>query len=172
MLEAPGSIAAAHPNLAFWLDESIKMGAVAVGALWTLWNYTKSRTYQQKMELKLAGSIFRDADVYIEVIATLKNLGASRHTVQRDGSYCEVLAVFEDLSEQEVKIVRVFEDEEFVEPGESVSDLLLFRLTSQPQRILWLRINLRVVSKGVEWRQVDFIRVASETPAASYAEGN
>lgn len=77
----------------------------------------------------------------------------------KDGSFCEVTAIFDDLSEEEVKIVRVFGLERFVAPGKSITDLLLFRLTSQPRTIVWLRINLRVVSKGVEWHQMEFIRV-------------
>ena len=43
-----------HPVATFWLgviDEIIKLAAVFIGAFWTLFNFRKSRTYNQKLDI-------------------------------------------------------------------------------------------------------------------------
>ncbi len=47
----------AHPQAAFWLDvadKMVKLAAVCMGGIWTYWNYRKSRTCEQKLELQLS----------------------------------------------------------------------------------------------------------------------
>jgi len=94
MLENPAPFATAHPNIAYWLDEVLKIGAVAMGAAWTLWNFRKSRTYAPKPDLEISGDIFfHGPDLFIDITATLKNLGAGKHVVQQAGTSCRLTAV-------------------------------------------------------------------------------
>lgn len=73
-----GNSAPAHPILTFWLDvadKAIKFAAVALGGLWTYWNYRKSRTYSKKLELQIADTVFAKGDLYVDIIVTRKNVG-------------------------------------------------------------------------------------------------
>jgi hypothetical protein len=163
MLEASGNIAS---PLHLWLDlvdKLIKLVAVMLGGIWTYWNFRKSRTYAQRLELTLTSSALRADGQFLEVRSALKNLGASRHVVEGGGTYCEVTAVFEDESEKTVAFLPLFLSETFIEPGETISDLLLISVSQEAAHAIWLRINLRVVSDGVEWRQTDFVRWTSQS---------
>jgi hypothetical protein len=88
-------------------DKVIKLAAVGLGGVWNFWNYRTSRTYEQKMDLQLTCSIFRSGRVYFDICARLKNLGATRHTVQQEGSSLEVAVVRGDLTEQLINVVPV-----------------------------------------------------------------
>ena len=150
-----------HPTLSFALDvadKAIKLAAVLLGGIWTYWNYRKSRTYEQKMELVLSSSILVRTGFYIQISATLKNLGATVHRVQQEGTYCELIAVFDDLSEQSLRLLSVFTRDQYVEPGETISDRLLSLIEVDTTRMVWLKVELRVTSGSVEWQQSDLIR--------------
>jgi hypothetical protein len=164
----PKPFATLHPNLTYWLDECLKIGAVAIAGFWTLWNYRKSRTYAQKMELTLNGSTFvQQVDVFCEIQVKLKNLGGSRHLVKQAGSYCEVKAVYPDLHETIVAISTVFTRDSFIEPGEAISDLLLLKLPSNLGQPIWLRLRLRVVSGAIQWDEEDVVRLGTGASSAT-----
>ena len=151
-----------HPTLSFGLDVAdkvFKLCAVLLGGIWTYWNYRKSRTYAQKMELQISSSVFQQGGAtYIEVVAKLKNLGATVHTVQQEGTYCEIIAILSDLSAQSIRLMPVFTQDSFIEPGEGISDHLLAIVPLHPSNIVWLRIDLRVASRKIEWQESDLIR--------------
>jgi hypothetical protein len=152
---------AIHPALSFALDvadKAIKLVAVLLGGVWTYWNYRKSRTYAQKMELQIASSMFQRDAIYIEVTAKLKNLGATIHNVQQEGTYCEIVAILSDLTTQTVRLLPVFTRDSFIEPGESISDRLLVMVPPDASSIVWFRIDLEVASGQVEWQESDLIR--------------
>lgn len=145
-------------------DKAIKLIAVMLGGIWTYWNYKKSRTYEQKMELQLAGTIFERNGTYIEVLAKLKNLGETVHPVQQEGTYCEIIAIYSDMSEQSVRLSPIFTRDQYIEPGETISDRVLTLLRTDVTDIVWLRVDLRVASGRVEWQETDVIRLTSAKP--------
>jgi hypothetical protein len=159
MIDSAASFATRHPNFSYWLDEGIKLGALALGGLWTYWNYRKSRTYAQKLDLQITGDAFFRNGLYIDVAVVLKNVGASKHTLQSEGTSCEIVAILDDLSEQEVRLFPVFTLHNQIEPGEAVSDHVLWRIQDTSPDIVWLRINLRVVSGKVEWNTASMVRI-------------
>jgi hypothetical protein len=58
-----------YPKLTFALDVAdkvIKFAAVFIGAIWTAWNFRKSRTYKQKLELEVVGTVFVRQDLHID----------------------------------------------------------------------------------------------------------
>ena len=164
MLDCSVSFNTTHPNISYWLDEGTKLGALALGALWTYWNYRKSRTYAEKLELELAGDVFFKDGIYIDVAANLTNIGASKHTLQPEGTSCEIIAILKDLSQQTIRIFSVFDQQTMIEPGESINDHLLWYIEAPLPEIIWLKINLRVVSSKVEWNRTSIVRV-KENPA-------
>ncbi len=164
MIDGTVSFTTAHPNLSYWLDQGIKLGALGLGGLWTYWNYRKSRTYAQKLDPQLTGDVFFNDGLYIDVAAVLTNLGASKHVLQPEGTSCEIVAIMKDLTQQDVRIFSVFALHSQIEPGESINDHLLWYMETPPADIIWLKINLRVVSGKVEWNRISIVRV-EDNPA-------
>lgn len=152
-----------HPVLSFWVDFIVKVIAVILGALWTIWNYTKSRPYSQKLDLEIIGDLFFKESLYIDINVALKNLGAAKHKLQHEGTSCDLILVHADLSEQSVRLFSVFDLHNGIEPGESINDRILWRIEAPSPDIVWLRVNLRVVSDNVEWNRTSMVRVFHPT---------
>jgi hypothetical protein len=164
MLDAP-----IHPVATFWLgvlDEIIKLIAVLIGGLWALWNFRKSRTYQQKLQLEIVSTVFIENDLYGDVLVTAKNIGASRHVVQKAGSFIEISVILDDLSEHIVELFRVFTDEDSMEPGESINDTKFWSIAPPFDNIVWVRLSLRILSNGVDWRWSSLVRVVQQANPA------
>jgi hypothetical protein len=106
--------------------------------------------------------VFVKKDLYGVVSVIVKNIGATKHTVQRDGSFCELFAVRDDLTEQSMELFRVFTHNDRIEPGESIADTQYWRIPYPVDDIVWVKLALRIVSNGVEWRSSCLIRVESE----------
>ena len=154
-----------HPVLNFWLevaDKLIKFAAVCLGGVWTWWNFRKSRTNAQKLELEIAGHVFQQGDFYVDVLVTLRNVGASRYDFEAAENTCELSVVFEDLSEQSLRVFYVFELSDSVEPGAAVSDQLQWRIPRPKQIVIWVKIRLRVASNTVEWNESRLFRVKTD----------
>jgi hypothetical protein len=164
MLDAP-----IHPVATFWLgviDEIIKLAAVFIGALWALWNFRKSRTYNQKLDLEIVGTVFIKNDLYGDVLVTAKNIGASRHVVQKAGSFIEISVILDDLSEHIVELFQVFTDDDSIEPGESINDTKYWSIAQPIANIVWVRLSLRILSNGVDWRWSSLVRVVQQANTA------
>jgi hypothetical protein len=159
---------AVHPSISFALDiadKAIKFVAVFIGGLWTWWNYSKSRTYEQKLELEVAGTVFVRRDLYGDVKAVVKNIGATQHSVQQAGTSCELSVVCDDLSERSIQLIPVFMLNDRIEPGESINDVRCWRIPQPIDDIVWVKLALRVVSDGLEWNTSCMIRIDSPNQA-------
>jgi hypothetical protein len=160
----------AHPNLSFVLDivdKVIKFAAVIIGGLWIWWNYRKGRTYEQKLELEVIGTVFVRGNLYGDVKAVVKNIGATKHSVQQVGTSCEISVVRSDLTEQSIHLFPVFLLNDKIEPGESLNDTLCWRIPRPIDDILWVKLSLRVVSDEIEWNSSCMIRVESNNQTAT-----
>lgn len=153
----------AHPQLAFALDiadKLIKLAAVLLGGVWTYWNYRKSRTYEQRLDLEIAGTVFTRGDLYGDVKLTVKNIGNTQHNVEHDGTFCELSLIREDLSEQNVQLFDVFTEDDNLEPGESMVDALFWSVPASIDSIVWVQLRLRVISNGVQWSRTELVRTS------------
>ncbi len=56
-------------------DKAIEAVAVLLGNVWTYWNYRKSRTYAQKLDLQVSGDVFSRGGLYLDVAVALENVG-------------------------------------------------------------------------------------------------
>ena len=165
MLDSDVPFATAHPNFTYWLDEGARLGALALGALWTYWNYRKSRTYAQKLELELTGEVFFKDGVYVNIATSLINRGASIFfSVQQKGTSCTLSAIHKDLSVTPIRIFPIFVQHNQMEPGEQIHDALFWRIDLSPKDLVWIKIDLRIVSDKVEWNSVALIRVGEGNP--------
>jgi hypothetical protein len=154
-----------HPVATFWLgvlDEIIKLAAVFIGAWWTLWNFRKSRTYQQKLELEIVGTVFIKNDLYGDVLVTAKNIGSARHIVQKGGSFIEISVILDDLSEHIVELFQAFTNDTSIEPGESITDTRFWSIAPPVDNIVWVRLGLRFTSEELEWKSSSLIRVVRQ----------
>ena len=155
-----------HPNLSIALDiadKLIKLAAVLIGGAWTWWNYRKSRTYEQKLDLQISGTVFlHKGTLYGDVSAIAGNIGASNHSVQQAGTYCELSVVRDDLTESPVRLFDAFRSQDKIEPGESIDETHYWRIDQPIDKLLWVKLSLAVVSNGVEWRTSCLIRIPKE----------
>ena len=150
-----------NPQATFLLDvadKAIKAAAVAVGGLWAYWNYRKSRIYEKKLELQLTANTFTRGDLYLDIDVSMRNVGASRHTIPPDSTFCTVSAVLGDLSELPLHIFSVFESENQLEPGESTNDALFWRVQTYPADVVWLKIEVQTFSGELQWGVVSSVR--------------
>jgi hypothetical protein len=153
-----------HALASFWLDvidKLVKLAAVCLGGIWTYWNYRKSRTYARKLDLQVMGNVQIIQNIYIDIIATLKNAGASRHFISSSDSYCTVSAILNDLSELPIYISNIEAPNGMLEPGESIN-AAIFHIHKYSPRMVWLKISLRTVSDDLEWYTSSILRVQYE----------
>jgi hypothetical protein len=153
-----------HSNLSVALDivdKAIKLVAVFIGGLWTWWNYSKSRTYEQRLELEIDGSVFVRHDLYGDIKVTVKNIGATKHEVQRKGTFCVLSTIDADLTEHDIHIFPISTSRTRIEPGELIDDTICWRIDRPIENAIWIKLRLRLISNGVEWHTSDMIRVDS-----------
>jgi hypothetical protein len=155
-----------NPVASFWLniaDKLIKLAAVLIGAYWTWWNFRKSRTYEQRLELDLVATAHLREDLYGDVKFTVKNIGGTKHSVEHTGTFCEIFSVLDDLTEESIEVIRVFGNNSSIEPTESINDTAYWRIPKPLDGILWVKVKLRVVSNGVEWFSTRLLWVGSQS---------
>jgi hypothetical protein len=160
-----------HPTLTFALDiadKLIKLAAVLIGAFWTWWNYRKSRTYEQKLELEISGNVFvKDGDLYGDVRVAAKNIGATRHAVQQTGTSCEILTIGHHLEESSAETFPIFVPNKNIEPSESINETIVWCIPKPITDIVWIKLILRVASNKLEWNSSLLIRVEAGESANS-----
>ena len=113
--------------------------------------------------MEVIGSVFFKEDLYCDVKVIVKNIGATKHTVQHTGTFCELSIIRGDLKQVSIELFRVFTHNEGIEPGESILDTHYCRIPEPNDDIVWVKLDLRVVSDGVDWRSSCLIRVESES---------
>ncbi len=110
-----------------------------------------SRASTPRLDLQLSGSLHLREEPFLQLAAAVRNLGSAPLPLHQEGTRCQVLLVKRDLTEVPITLFPLFLLRESVAPGEIVGDLKLCRLPLPPEDIVWIRLNLRVVSAGTEW---------------------
>jgi hypothetical protein len=147
------SSAGVHPYATFWLDvadKGIKALAVMVGAAWTHINFLRSRTFKRKVESSVSGKMFvKEGRYYVLVSCRLHNVGQSKYPIKQKGTYLEAMTL-DPGGRRRLKGAEIFEDHGWIEPGEQIEEPLVLAIPD-PKTYVALRLNMRVVSKTVEW---------------------
>lgn len=132
--------------------------AIAVGGLWTYFNYFRGRVYRPRLEPKIMGKLVcKQGVTYLLVIAQLKNIGLSKIAIEQKGSGI-IVSTFDTnaasgavdkIEWNDLKAFPVFETHHWIEPGETIEDQQLFVLSSCNE--VAIRLRLRLVFGGIEW---------------------
>jgi hypothetical protein len=143
-------------------DKLIKLAAVALGGVWTFWNFHKSRTYAAKLDLELTANATPILygrgylHIYVNVDTKVTNIGSTRSSINHELTKCTVKSVRDDLREVPERIFPVFAHQDNLEPGESTNDVKFWRIESRSADITWLKIELFVFSdeEELQWKAV------------------
>jgi hypothetical protein len=159
-----------HPYASFWLDVAdkiLKALAVLVAAVWT---YFRADTYRRKIEPSVSGELFSsDGQSYAQVVCSLKNLGESRYVLTQAGTYLSA-QVLRPAGREDIPGSEIFKDHGWIEPGEQIDDPIVLCIPD-PRTFVAIRLNLRVISRKVEWNASCILREgAPKTPAAQQTD--
>jgi hypothetical protein len=124
--------------------------AVIVGAVWAYYRFVKGRTYRPRLEVSMGGEwLTVDGTRLLLARVRLRNIGASVVELLQKGTGLRVSALADSdspgrLSWVPGRVYTIFEEHEWIEPGETVSDDMLLRLAvaeGQPvlfeARLVW-----------------------------------
>lgn len=149
-----------------WIDavggvESVLTSlAILVGGVWTYFKFFRGRTFRERLEAGVSASRGdTDGVAFLEVVVTVRNVGLSKVPIVQEGSGLRILSSDEWMTHDGtapeaptwtwMATESFLEDHKWVEPGETVTDSLVFRLPSTLEGPV--RLELHVVSKKHEW---------------------
>ena len=171
------AIADPYATWKFWLDvadKGIKALALCVGAIWTVVNYRRGRTFSKRLEPSVSGHLGEtDSRQFLFLTCSLKNLGLSKVEIQQRGSACLVFAITpQDLNPppdgRPQDIFSMFQEHGWIEPGEQISHQQIISIGSFPTPLIGVKVRMRLVSAGLEWNASCILDLA---PPASSIQG-
>lgn len=139
-----------------WLDlwdKTARIVAIVVGG-WAYMKFVRGRLFHTRLEPTVSGRCFRDrSGDYVIVAVKLKNVGASRADLQKEGTVLIVsgCARAKDSSPErpvdwdEKSHKRIFEYHAGVEPSETIEDSVMVDL---PAQFIAVRLAVRVVASN------------------------
>ncbi|MGH9432850.1 MAG: hypothetical protein ACRD3T_15020 [Terriglobia bacterium] len=142
------------------IQHMVEIAAIAIGAVWTYFNFIKGRTYKPALALSVQGMIKKVADCeYLDASVAVKNVGRAKVDVSRKGT---ALIIWEtrlfppqefayEAIWEELATYPVLEAQAWIEPGEEVEDQILIALPSRNDRAA-CKIELRVASQSLAWK--------------------
>jgi hypothetical protein len=110
--------------------------AIIVGGVWAYFKFVKGRTYRPRLEVDLAGEwhIVNGCQCLRARVA-VKNIGASVVTLRQKGTGLRVSVPIDDrqgipalVEWQSLRVFPIFEEHNWIEPGETIKDDLLLDL--------------------------------------------
>ena len=155
-------------------EKTFTILAIIGGAIWAYFHYFKGRTYRPRLEPKVDGEVFRSGAVrYLIATAELRNAGLSKLEIMQEGTALRVFAGQPRQEATEIEWARlctlpVFETHKWIEPGETIREQVL--VGSSTDRQIAFRMNLRIVSSGLEWNTMAIVEVSARTSAGEECE--
>jgi hypothetical protein len=143
-----------HPVASFWLDvadKAIKALAVMIGFGWTVINFKISRTFQDRIEVSVTGTLHRREYLQTLIVnCQIKNVGQVRYDIEQKGTCVEVFGCAADGSEELIQTIEVFKDHQWIEPLEVIVEPKWLAI-SEPDKLLAIKAAVRIVSNKIEW---------------------
>ena len=158
-----------HDTVKFWLeilDQFVKVTALIIGATWSYITYRRGRTFSHKLEPEVSGHLIVKGNLYVlSLICTVKNFGLSKVPVEQEGTVCQIYALTVDRPDpssdsEPDDLLSVFLDQEWIEPGEVISDPHMMIIDFYTPELIGIRINLRMSSRGSVWTANCIVDVA------------
>jgi hypothetical protein len=166
-----GSSLAAEPHGSGFLEsvhQVVDIAAVFAAGLWGWYHYFRGRTFRARLEVSVDGALVRiGPNVYVVATAALHNVGLGKVTVARDGTGI-AFSAFDGqplatvILWTPVGTVDVFANDQWVEPGETLSDQIMLKV---PDDTVAVRAQLRVVCGALTWR-AERIMTEEQKPTA------
>lgn len=133
---------------------------IIIGGLWAYIKFFRGRTFRPRLELTNVGKVIRTGPIECLLVKVqLKNVGLSIVKLSLDLTYVEIYLFDTETAEPEQELCRVpwdrplpyevFQDHGWIEPGETITDELLFQLPQSGQ--ITCRVDLIVSSRGRSW---------------------
>lgn len=145
--------------------------AVIIGGAWAYFKFAKGRTYRPRVEMQLAGQWWlAEGKVLLQVRITIKNVGSSKLKLLQRGSGLRASVLDSDQPPppasarwREGKVYTIFDQHDWIESGETVSDVVLLDLAVSETRpvllegrMVWPRlIGRNIVSAAREMVPAD-----------------
>src|SRR5215216_4465301 len=140
-------------NLKDWfavVDDALKiLGIIAAGG-WAYFHYFRGRTYKSRLRVKVEGEkLYNAFDQYLLVSMEVENKGLSKVPIEQTGTGLRVLAYSDwaDPSKTEhLETLAVFEEHEWIEPGETIGDEKIVQLPRT--NLLAARLEFHLISRN------------------------
>jgi hypothetical protein len=152
------------------LTNIFTIAAIAIGAVWTYFNYFKGRTYRMRLEPEISSNIKHiNGVIYLLAIARIKNVGISKIDLLKQGSALSLelgktrtAAPWPSAMKwsQESASWEVFQEDTLIEPGETVQDKWLIEIPKSEHSAAQLKLRIR--SKNIKWVIKDIVVLTSE----------
>lgn len=148
--------------------------AILGGAAWAYFNFFKGRTYRPRLEPTLSGKfISKDGASYLVTTAQLKNVGLSRVKIKQEGSALQIFSYqiathvskVHELKQEYLAIFSVFEAHGWIEPNEVIEDQRFLVMPGGSSAAI--RLELRIVSDGIEWNVATIVEPILNVEAQS-----
>ena len=146
-----------------WLDYTdklVKISAVIVGGIWAYVKFIRGRVFHTRLEPAVSGRILREGKAeYVLARVKLKNVGASKVDIQQAGTAlrvwaCNLLEGASGITWTRTHTLTIFERHGWIEAGECIEDTLFVSL---PANVVVVKLDLRIVSKKIEWNATTVI---------------
>lgn|SRR2546423_2478041 len=148
----------------------VQVAAIAVGAVWGYYQFIRSRTFKRRLDATVSGSVLHEGGaVYVRVSSKAKNVGLCKVKLRQAGTAVEILSHAPKGKPNGIAVVNweylgtfsIFQKHLVVEPGETIADELLIALPALLTGQVF-RLELRIVSKGIEWNALSILEPVSQ----------
>jgi hypothetical protein len=150
--------------------------AIVLGGAWAYFNFIKGRVYHPRLEPRVSAVLKpRPNFQHVLINTEVKNVGLSNVPIQKEGTAIRLLALTQDnyvktgweidWEDHHLVTLSVFESHGWIEPGETIREQRLIPL--REEGLLALRVEVRIVSKGIEWNDATTI---DATPPVTNSE--
>jgi hypothetical protein len=143
------------------LDKLTKILAILVGGVAAYYKFFKGRVHVSRLELKVSGSVIcKDNVSYLFTTACIKNIGLSKVNINHDDSSLRItsckplvnVAGAQMVDWRDPSTFNVFEDDPWIEPGETVEEKYLIVIPGCKQEHFAYRLQLLIVSGNTYWQ--------------------
>jgi hypothetical protein len=152
--------------------------AVIVGGIWAYFKFVKGRIFRPRVEIEMSGQ-WLDVDGKRWLLARIrvKNIGASKIQLRQEGSGLRVYALASDQPTAPAaaawdrrKTSAILKKHSWIEPGETISDDILFDLGIPPGPVMF---ESRLILPRTLFRNISINarQVVSGDAAASASKG-